>query len=254
MSVTPTPRILLVLILTLLTGLASAADVRLAVAANFHSTAQALADTFEQSTGHTTRISYGSTGKLYAQIRQGAPFDVYMAADRERPERLEANGLAEPGSRFTYAEGRLALWSPNPDAFEDPQAFLASPDQRRLAIANPATAPYGLAAKQVLEHLGLWQQLKPGLVRGESIAQTFQFAATGNARGAFIAAAQLAGQNRGGSLWMVPSSLHNPIAQQAVLLSRSRDNPAARAWMAFLKTPEVLETIRSHGYDVAGPS
>lgn len=240
----------LVLTLMLLPALATAAEARLAVATNFYATVQVLAERFEAATGHTSRISFGSTGKLYAQIHQGAPFDVFMAADEWRPERLEATELAEPGTRFTYALGRLALWSPDPTAFTDPKAFLTTPDQRRLAMANPATAPYGLAAQQVLKNLGLWEQVSPGMARGESIAQTFQFAATGNARGAFIAVAQLAEQGSQGSVWLVPADMHQPIAQQAVLLKRGRDNPAAKAWMTFLKAPEARAIIRSHGYDL----
>ena len=225
-------------------------EVSLGVAANFTNTTRELVEQFEADTGHTVSASFGSTGKLYAQIRQGAPFDVFMAADEWRPERLEAIGLAEPGSRFTYALGRLALWSPDPAAFTDPRAFLTTPGQRRLAMANPATAPYGLAAQQVLKNLGLWEQVGPGMARGESIAQTFQFAATRNARGAFIAVAQLAEQESQGSVWLVPADMHKPIAQQAVLLDRGRDNPAAKAWMTFLKAPEARTIIRRHGYDL----
>jgi len=230
--------------------LASAAEVRLAVATNFHAATQELASEFERTTGHSTRISYGSTGKLYAQIVQGAPFDVFLAADHLRPERLVKEGLAEPGTRFTYAVGRLVLWSPQPEAITDPEIFLTARSSQRLAIANPATAPYGLAAQQVLQKLGLWEKLGPALVRGESIAQTFQFVATGNARGGFVAAAQLVDRNQKGSAWMVPANMHQPIAQQAVLLDRGRNNAAARAWMAFLKTPDASATIRSHGYDL----
>jgi molybdate transport system substrate-binding protein len=240
----------LILALVLLPALATGAEARLAVAANFFTTTQALADRFRQTTDHSVVISYGSTGKLYAQIRQGAPFDVFMAADQWRPERLEALGLTEPGSRFTYAIGRLALWSPDPDAFSDPEAFLVGSFQRPLAIANPATAPYGLAAQQALTKLGLWEQLEAGLVRGESIAQTFQFIATGNARGGFIALTQLLTENREGSVWRVPGDLHEPIIQQVTLLERGRDNPAALAWMTFLKSPEARAIIRSHGYDL----
>jgi len=226
-------------------------EVRLAIAANFHDAAERLAREFEATTGHGTRISYGSTGKLYAQIRHGAPFDVFLAADRERPRLLEQDGTGVVGSRFTYAIGKLVLWSPAPDAFSDPETFLGSEDFRRLAIANPATAPYGLAAQQTLEHLGLWQSLQGRLVRGESIAQTFQFVATGNARAGFVAKAQLRDDHDHGAIWEVPASHHEPIAQQAILLERGRDNDAARSWLDFLNRREAQDIIRQYGYDTA---
>lgn len=170
---TATIRSLLVLSLLLATGTTLAGEVRLAIATNFHDAAERLAAQFAEATGHSSRISYGSTGKLYAQIRHGAPFDVFLAADQERPRLMEQNGSGVPGTRFTYAVGKLVLWSPDPQAFKDPVAFLRAGDFRRLAIANPGTAPYGLAARQTLENLDLWPTLESRLVRGESIAQTF---------------------------------------------------------------------------------
>ncbi len=149
-------RLLLALVLVMVAGLATAGEVRLAIAANFHDAAERLAAQFAETTGHDTRISYGSTGKLYAQIRHGAPFDVFLAADRARPQRVEQDGLGVPGTRLTYAVGKLVLWSPAPAAFSNPEAFLRTGEFRRLAVANPKTAPYGLAAQQTLKHLGLW--------------------------------------------------------------------------------------------------
>lgn len=245
-----TIRLSLTMALFMIAGLATAGEVRLAIAANFHDTAEHLATRFEETTGHSTRISYGSTGKLYAQIRHGAPFDAFLAADQARPQRVEQDGLAVPGSRFTYAVGKLVLWSPDPAAFTDPAAYLRSGKFRRLAIANPRTAPYGLAARQTLEHLGLWANLENRLVRGESISQAFQFVATGNASAGFVALAQTRDDHDGGAFWEVPASHHEPIAQQAVLLERGRNNEAARAWLDFLRSREAQDIIRQYGYDI----
>lgn len=241
---------LLALSLLMTTATALAEEVRLAVAANFHDASERLAVRFTEKTGHSTRISYGSTGKLYAQIRHGAPFDVFLAADQERPRLMEQDGSGIPGTRFTYAVGKLVLWSPDQQAFGNPEAFLRAGDFRHLAIANPATAPYGLAARQTLEHLGLWEALEKRLVRGESIAQTFQFVATGNAAAGFVALAQLRDDHNRGTRWQVPDTHHEPIAQQAILLERGRDNDAARAWLNFLASADGQDIIRQYGYDI----
>lgn len=243
-------RSLLGLTLLMATGTTLAGEVRLAIATNFHDASEGLAARFSETTGHSTRISYGSTGKLYAQIHHGAPFDVFLAADQERPELMEQNGSGVSGTRFTYALGKLVLWSPDPHAFADPAAFLRSGDFHRLAIANPRTAPYGLAARQTLESLGLWTTLENRLVRGESIAQAFQFVATGNARAGFVALAQLRDAHEGGARWDVPDTHHKPIAQQAILLERGKDNDAARAWLDFLASSEAQDIIRQYGYDI----
>ncbi|WP_227537895.1 molybdate ABC transporter substrate-binding protein [Marinobacter vulgaris] len=241
---------LLALSLPMTAATARAGEVRLAIATNFHDAAERLAAHFSETTGHSTRISYGSTGKLYAQIRHGAPFDAYLAADEERPHLMEREGSGVPGTRFTYAIGKLVLWSPDAEAFREPQALLEADTLRRLAIANPKTAPYGLAAKQTLEHLGLWKTLESRLVRGESIAQTFQFVATGNAKAGFVALAQLRDDHQGGARWEVPNTHHEPIAQQAILLDRGRSNEAARAWLNFLASAEAQDIIREYGYDI----
>lgn len=243
-------RLMLALSLLMAAGTTTAGDVRLAIAANFHDAAERLATQFTETTGHSTRISYGSTGKLYAQIRHGAPFDVFLAADTERPQLMEQNGSGVSGTRFTYAVGRLVLWSPDPEAFRDARAFLASGNFHRLAIANPKTAPYGLAARQTLEHLGHWTNLENRLVRGESIAQTLQFVATGNAKAGFVAMAQLLDDHEGGARWKVPATHHEPIAQQAILLERGQGNDAARAWLDFLGSTEAQDIIRQYGYDI----
>ncbi|MGQ7299367.1 molybdate ABC transporter substrate-binding protein [Marinobacter nauticus] len=231
---------------------AHAGNLTLAVAANFTDTTASLVETFEASTGHQVTASFGSTGKLYAQIRNGAPFDVFMAADAQRPQLLESDGMAVPGSRFTYARGKLVLWSPETAAFISPIAYLNEQPFSRLAIANPKTAPYGLAAQQVLEHLELWSPLQPKLVRGDSIAQTFQFIASGNAQAGLVALAQVkAWPDQDGTLWRIPQSYYAPINQQAILLKRGADNTAARGWLAFLQSPDAVAIIQGYGYDTA---
>lgn len=235
--------------------LAIAGEVSLGVAANFTDTTRDLIRRFEADTGHRVSASFGSTGKLYAQIRNGAPFDVFMAADARRPELIEQAGAGVPGSRMTYARGRLALWSPTADAFRRGEAYLEEQSFARLAMANPKTAPYGLAARQVLEHLDLWQPLQTRLVRGDSIAQAFQFVVSRNAQAGFVAMSQviaweaaLAPSERG-TLWQIPQRLYQPIDQQAILLAHGADNDAARSWMAFLQSETAMAIIRDYGYD-----
>lgn len=226
-------------------------DVLVAAAANFTATLETLAPVFKNTTGHTLIASYGSTGKLYAQIEHGAPYQVFLAADRARPQRAEQQGLAVPGSRFTYATGKLVLWSANSDAFDQGDQYLQNAAFTHLAIANPKTAPYGMAAQQALEYLQRWQQLQSKLVRGDSIAQTFQFVASGNADAGLIAQAQLVSwQGPPGSLWPVPQGWYQPIEQQAVLLTRASDNIAANVFMDFLKSAHARQIIAAHGYDV----
>ena len=208
---------------------------------------QEIAPEFEAATGVRLRVSTASTGKLYAQIINGAPFDVLLAADRDRPQRLEASGAAVEGSRFTYAEGQLVLWSRQET---DCRGVLDAFDSGRLAIANPDTAPYGLAAQQFLEHEGLWDAIEPKLVQGESVIQALQFAATGNARLGFVAASLLLSDAvpEASCTWRVPASMHAPIEQQAVLLRRATDNPDAAAFLAFLQGQRAREIITRHGY------
>lgn len=238
------------LLLTSLLASARAADVTAAVAANFTVATNRLAPAFERATGHKLIASFGSTGTLYAQIRNGAPFDIFLAADEARPKRLEAEGLAVSGSRFTYAIGRLVLWSPDPAIVDPAAAVLRDGDFAHLAIANAKTAPYGAAAEQAIRRLGLWTHLAPRLVRGENITQTFQFVSTGNVPLGFVALAQVralpAAQQ--GSQWLVPTKLYDPLRQDAVLLSRSADSAAARAFLEYLRSPKAQAIIRELGY------
>ncbi|WP_242521758.1 molybdate ABC transporter substrate-binding protein [Motiliproteus sp. SC1-56] len=229
----------------LMTALAGqAAETRVAVASNFTTTAKALAADFERRTGHRVRISFGSTGKLYTQIYNGAPFDVFLAADAARPARAEREGLAVPGTRFTYARGKLALWSTD----DAPEQRLRQGAYQRLAIANPKTAPYGAAATRLLEQLGL-AALRDRLVMGENIAQTYQFVATGNADLGLIAVSQL-DRARPGHHWLVPESLYPPIPQQAVLLKQGERSRAARAFLDYLDQPPAQAIIAGYGYGV----
>ena len=233
-------------------SLAGAESLRIAVAANFTDTTRDLVALFEETTGQSVAASYGSTGQLFAQIKNGAPFDVFQAADSAHPQLLEKSGDAVRGSRFTYARGKLALWTPENNVFSDPRSWLASADFKRLAIANPKTAPYGLAAQQVLKNLSLWAALQPRLVRGNSVAQTFQFVATSNAQAGFVALSQVnAWQNGNGTLWVVPQRMYAPINQQAVLLNHGKNKPVARRWLEFLRSPQALKTIKGYGYSVA---
>ncbi|MDH5785300.1 MAG: molybdate ABC transporter substrate-binding protein [Chromatiales bacterium] len=228
----------------------TAETVTLAVAANFTEVTAELVSRFEQHSGHRAKVSYGSTGKLYAQIKHGAPFDLFLAADEERPKRLVEEGDAIGASRFTYARGELVLWSADEGLFSDGEAYLKRGEITRLAIANPQTAPYGVAAQQLLHRLGRWESLMPHLVRGDSITQTFQFVATGNAETGLVAASQLRSWPHRGSVWRVPQHYHAPIAQQAVLLKRAERNPAAQAFVHYLASDEAKRVIRDFGYVV----
>jgi molybdate transport system substrate-binding protein len=246
-------RLILVFIAAVFFSAARADTVRVAVAANFAAPAQALAQMLHQASGHTASLSFGATGTFTAQIENGAPFDVLMAADDKSPAKLEAEGLTVPGSRRTYAMGRLALWSAQPGLVDDQGKVLSGGRFDKLASANPKFAPYGEAAMQTLEKLDLAGQLKPKLVLGESIGQTYQFVASGNAQLGFVALSQVMKGGKpiaGGSLWVVPENLHAPIVQDAVLLKHGADNPAARAWMALLRTPAAQGVLRDYGYAV----
>lgn len=229
---------------------AQADVVAVAVASNFRPALQALEPAFSAQTGHTLSPSYGSTGKLYAQILHGAPFALFLAADAERPMRLEQSGAAVAGTRFTYAVGKLVLWRREPGSADIGVDFLQSGAFRHLAIANPDTAPYGRAAKQALEQLGLWEALSPRIVRGENIGQAFAFVRSGNAELGFVAQSQLALDplEPPGSSWLVSEELYDPIQQQAVLL---RDEPAARAFLEFLQGEAARSIIQSQGYGLA---
>ena len=226
----------------------TAASVQVAVAANFATTLQQLRENFEADTGHAVSTAIGSSGKLFAQIHHGAPFEVFLSADQDKPARLESQGLAIAGSRFTYAVGRLALWRPA----GAPRQGLLQGNYRKLALANPRLAPYGQAARDVLQALNLTDHSRSRQVLGENVAQAFQFVASGNAELGFVAMAQLQGHVplRPDTVWQVPAELHRPIRQDAVLLRAGRDNPAARQLLTYLQSAAAAKLLRRHGYEV----
>ena len=244
------PTLLLAL---LLAGPAAGEEAVVAVAANFSEVAERLAKDFERESGHKLTFVAGSTGKLHAQITNGAPFDAFLSADQASPERLEKEGLAVAGSRFTYATGRLTLWSPEPGRVGgDGAATLRRGEFRRLAIANPELAPYGAAAKETLEKLGLWERLKDKIVMGETIGQAHAMVASGNAELGFVALSSvLSPRNETkGSRWDVPQKLYAPIRQDAVLLKRGAGNPAARGFLDFLRSAKAKAVIETYGYSI----
>ncbi|WP_374342258.1 molybdate ABC transporter substrate-binding protein [Azonexus sp.] len=229
---------------------ARADDVQVAVAANFTGPMQVIAALFERDTGHKARLSFGATGKFYAQIANGAPFEVLLAADDETPARLVREGHGIAGSPYTYAIGKLVLWSAKPDLVDAQGDILKKGGFKHLALANPKTAPYGAAAMQAMGRLGVAETLKPLFVQGENISQTQQFVSTGAADLGFVAYSQVIrnGAIGNGSGWLVPENLYDPIRQDAVILARGKDKPAAAALLAFLKGDKAKEVIRSFGY------
>lgn len=226
-----------------------AAETQVAVAANFTEPAKAIAAAFEKATGHKALLAFGASGGFYTQISHGAPFEVFLSADADRPARAEQESLAVPGTRFTYAVGRLVLYSATPGLVDPGGSVLKRGGFDRIAIAEPATAPYGLAAVETMRRLGVEAALKPKIVTGSSIAQAYQFTSTGAAQLGFVALSQVVAV-RGGSRWIVPAGFHAPIEQQAVLLRTGEKNPAARAFLAFLKGRTALAIIRRYGYAV----
>jgi molybdate transport system substrate-binding protein len=237
----------------LLGGVNAHADtVRVAVAANFYPLMQRMAVQFEKDTGHQTVLSSGASGKFYAQIKNGAPFDVLLSADDETPARLLKEGDAVAGTAFTYAIGKLILWSPNANAVDAQGAVLKTGKFRHLAIANPKTAPYGTAAVEFMTQLGILNTLRPRLVQGENIAQAYQFVATGAAEIGFVAYSQVIkdGKIGSGSGWLVPASAYTPIRQDAVLLNKGKNATAARALLDYLKGQKATAIIQASGYDL----
>ncbi|POA17638.1 molybdate ABC transporter substrate-binding protein [Pseudomonas sp. FW300-N1A1] len=231
---------------------AQANEVQVAVAANFTAPIQAIAADFEKDTGHKLVAAYGATGQFYTQIKNGAPFEVFLSADDSTPQKLEQEGDIVKGSRFTYAIGTLALWSAK-DGYVDAKGnVLTSNQYQHLSIANPKAAPYGLAATQVLARLGLTDKVKDKIVEGQSITQAFQFVSTGNAEVGFVALSQIYkdGKVTGGSAWIVPADMHDPIKQDAVILNKGKDNPAAKALVDYLKGPKAAAIIKSYGYQL----
>ncbi len=243
---------LLLLFLTIFSSATSAAEeVHIAVAANFLATLDEIVTNFERDMRHTAVISSGSSGKLYAQIKNGAPFDVFFSADATRPRLMEEAGFAVQGSRFTYAVGRLTLWSPDPTMIKnDGTSMLLNRNVEHVAIANPKTAPYGAAAKEALQALGLWEQIRPRIVRGENIGQTFHFVFSKNAQLGFVALSQVLGPkiNGAGSRWDVPTHLYAPLRQQAVLLRNGQNNEVADAFLNYVKGVTSRTIIERFGY------
>ncbi|NBB09510.1 molybdate ABC transporter substrate-binding protein [Pseudomonas sp. SLFW] len=231
---------------------AFADEVQVAVAANFTAPIQAIAKDFEKDTGHKLVASFGATGQFYTQIKNGAPFEVFLAADDTTPAKLESENEIVKGSRFTYAVGTLALWSAKEGYVDDKGEVLKKNAYQHLSIANPKAAPYGLAATQVLEKEGLTEATKAKIVEGQSIAQAFQFVQTGNAELGFVALSQVYkdGKLTSGSAWIVPANLHEPIKQDAVILNKGKDSAAAKALMDYLKGPKAAAVIKSYGYQL----
>lgn len=229
-----------------------AAEVSAAVAANFAAPMERIAALFQKESGHTVKLSPAASGKLYTQIKAGAPFDVLFSADEEIPKRLIQEGLAVAGSRFVYATGRLVLWSVQPGLVDDKGAVLNAGNFDRLAIANPVFSPYGTAAKETLTKLTMWNSIQRKLKKGEDVTQAYQLAATEKTDLAFIALSQVMrdGKMAAGSWWLVPPELHNPIRQSAVLLTGTKDQAAAQAFLAFLKSEKARAVMRGFGYEL----
>ena len=237
------------LALLLLSTQSHADEILVAVASNFSETAKEIAAQFEQKTGHKVQLSYGATAKFYTQISQGAPFDVFLAADSATPARLESEQKAVKNSRFVYAVGRLVLWSADANYVDAEGKVLQRDQYAHLAIANPALAPYGKAAMAVLQHLGITPNPEK-VVTGENIGQTYQFVHSGNAQLGFVALSQVysKGKITKGSAWMIPETYYPAIVQEAILLNKAEKNQAAIAFLAFLKTPQVKQLIADDGY------
>ena len=228
---------------------AMAADVPVAVAANFTEPAKDIATAFEKKTGNHVVMTFGASGAFFSQIEQGAPFEVFLSADAERPTKLEADGFGLKGTRFVYAYGQLVLWSPTPGLVDSQGAVLAKGNFDHLSIADPAAAPYGAAAVETLKTLNLYDKLQPKIVKGTSIAQAFTFVQSKAAELGFVALSQVIKQT-GGSEWIVPKADYTPIDQQAILLKPGAGDPAAKAYLDFLKSPDAIAIIKSYGYEV----
>ena len=235
-----------------LTAPSMAEEVRVAVAANFTAPMKVIAANFEKASGNKVTLSFGATGMFYTQIKNGAPFDILLSADMQAPEKLEQEGAAVPGVRFTYAIGKLVLWSLTPSYVDDKGDVLKRNGFKHVALASPKVAPYGAAAMEVMEKLDLVQSLQSKFVQGENIAQAYLFASTGNAELGFVALSQVTegGKLKSGSVWMIPQTLYTPLRQDAALLTRAKDNTAAKALIEYLKSESALVVIRSYGYEL----
>lgn len=227
-----------------------AEEALVAVAANFSAPMQQIAVSFQKDTGHQLRMSYGATGGFYAQIKNGGPFDVFLSADQITPQKLEAEGLGVALTRFNYATGQLVVWSKQDGLVDDKGQVLRSKNIQRIAMANPKLAPYGVAAWETMSALGLLEELKPKVVQGDNIAQTYQFVSTQNAQVGFVALSQVFahGQLTSGSAWIVPPNLYKPIRQDVILLKNGKDNLAAKAFLIYLKGEKAKAVMKSYGY------
>jgi len=245
-------RLLLLIFSSLASGPGLADEIQVAVAANFTAPVTQIADEFHKDTGHSAKLIFGSTGKFYAQIKNGAPFDVLLAADQDTPTRLVQEGAAVEGSQITYAIGKLVLWSSKPALVDEKGAILKSANVAHVAYCNPKLAPYGAAAVEVMKSLGVFDVLQPKLVQGENITQAYQFVASGNAEIGFVALSQVYKDGRisGGSAWVVPANLYSPIRQDAVILAKGRDHPAAAEFVKYLKSEKAKAVIRAFGYEL----
>jgi molybdate transport system substrate-binding protein len=240
------------LLFSIVTCSVNAGEVNAAVAANFTVPVQQIAALFEKETGNTVKFSFGSTGKFYSQIKEGAPFDVLLVADEKTPKKMEQEGLAVANTGFVYAIGKLVLWSAKAGYVDEKGAVLSNGSYNKLSYADPKLAPYGLAAQETLQKLNLWDKVQSKLVTGDSITQAYQFAATGNAELAFIALSQITkdGKVTEGSWWIISAELYSPIKQSAILLSAAKDKAASQAFLNFLKSEKAVAIIRNFGYEL----
>jgi molybdate transport system substrate-binding protein len=233
---------------------ANAATVLVAVASNFTKPMTEIADAFTKATGHEASLSFGSSGKFVAQIENGAPFEVFLSADEKNPKKLEESGTGVANTRFTYAIGKLVLWSAMPGFVDDQGQILTKGGFNHIALADSKLAPYGIAAEETMTSMGVLDKLQPLFVLGENISQTQQFISTGNAELGFIALSQvldIVGKINAGSAWIVPDNLHSPIRQDAILLKKGEPNPAATALLTFMKSTEAQTLIRNYGYTIS---
>lgn len=232
---------------------AGAGEAQIAVAANFTAPMQKIAAEFEKDTGHKAVLSFGTVGKFYSQMNAGAPFQVLVSSDRDTPDALVRDGLAIDGTRFTYAIGKLVLWSASPNVVDDKGDVLRRGSFQHLSLANPKLAVYGAAGQAVMQKLGVWDAIEPKLVLGESITQAYQFVASGNAELGFVAYSQVVGHGgkiSSGSAWMVPPELHAPLAQDVILLAPGKDSAVAKAVVDYLRSEKARAIILSYGYDL----
>ena len=227
-----------------------AEEALVAVAANFSAPMQQISASFQKDTGHQLKMSFGATGGIYAQIKNGGPFDVFLSADQITPQKLEAEGLGVAATRFNYATGQLVLWSKQDGLVDEKGQVLRGKNIQRIALANPKLAPYGVAAWETMTALGLLEELKPKMVQGDNIAQTYQFVSTQNAQVGFVALSQVFanGQLTSGSAWIVPPHLYKPIRQDVILLKNGKDNSAAKALLMYLKGEKAKAVMKSYGY------